>query len=62
MTEETQDQEAGKDSEVCAPDYVTPVTCESFLAELMPVVRRDARGISHALESLLEKSEKYFGL
>lgn len=41
----------------------TPVvTHESFLTELMAVVRRDCRGISHSLEGLMAKAEKHFGL
>ncbi|HEY6019475.1 MAG TPA: hypothetical protein VIY48_06130 [Candidatus Paceibacterota bacterium] len=41
----------------------TPVvTHESFLTELMAVVRRDCRGISHSLEGLMAKAEKHLGL
>jgi hypothetical protein len=45
-----------------APHVSAPVTHESLLSEVMGVIRRDARGISHALESLIEKAEKHFGL
>lgn len=38
------------------------VTSESLLADLVKVVRRDASGISHALNELLAKAEKHFGL
>jgi hypothetical protein len=44
------------------PHMAAPVTHESLLAEVMGVIRRDARGISHDLESLIEKAEKHFGL
>ena len=38
------------------------VTHESLLSEFVAVVKRDARGISHHLESLIDKAEKHFGL
>lgn len=39
-----------------------PVTHESLLTEFVAAVRRDARGISNHLESLLEKAAHHFGL
>lgn len=45
------------------PEPTAPVvTHESFLSELVAVVKHDARGISHHLEALITKAEKHFGL
>jgi hypothetical protein len=46
-----------------ATPYVpTPVTHESLLTEFVEAVKRDARGISRDIESLLEKAAHHFGL
>lgn len=45
-----------------APHEPAPVTHESLLTEFVEAVRRDARGISNHIESLLEKAAHHFGL
>jgi len=45
-----------------APHIPEAVTHGSLLTEFVAAIRRDARGISNHLESLLEKAAHHFGL